>query len=142
MTKKFIAGLACLTLVGCMPHFKETDSYGTNFEDSYSNPESMKPMPNAGDPYTFGGIAEGSGGQMARQSYATDSDSPDFRDATATGVMGEIAKDRTTTEDPSGQGLPGTAPNMTGSMAGNAAAAKAGGSFAPNGTNDPTIVRH
>jgi len=99
--------IGCLSLAGCMPHFKEVDSYNTNFADSFSNPAGIKDMPNTGDPYTFGGVAEGSGGQNARQSYATDNDAHDFRDATATGVMGEISKDRTPTPDQTNGTLPG-----------------------------------
>ena len=113
MTKKLLILLGCVGLAGCVPHFKEMDSYHTAFRDTYTHPESMSAVPDKGDPYTFGGIAEGSGGTMARQSYATDNQSADFRDANATGKLGEISKDRTQTPGgyPGEIGtLPGTAP--------------------------------
>jgi hypothetical protein len=108
--KRLLLLTACVSvLAGCVPHFKEMDSYNTQFQDTYSQEDSVKPLPNTGDPYSFGGIAEGSGGLMARQSYATDNQAPDFRDATETGKMGEIANDRTPTPDPRpGPALPGT----------------------------------
>jgi hypothetical protein len=100
MTKKALILVCCLGMAGCTPpHFKDLDSYHTEFRDSYTYPESVNPMPQKGDPYTFGGVGEGSGGTMARQSFATDTTSPDFRDATDTGKLGEIAKDRTQTPD-------------------------------------------
>ena len=104
MTKKLLALLACVCLTGCMPHFKDMDSYNTLFRNDEVTPSGK------GDPYTFGGIAEGSGGAMARQSYATDNHPPDFRDATANGRLGEIARDRTPT--------PGGLPGVTGKLPG------------------------
>lgn len=101
MVKRLLILCACAGLAGCLPHFKEADSYGTMFRG-----DEVKQMPEKGDPYTFGGIAEGSGGTMARQSYATDSKAADFRDATSTGKMGEIAKERM--QSPGA--LPGAAP--------------------------------
>ena len=94
MVKKLLvlAGLACLA--GCTPpHFKDVDSYGAMFREGEAPPTGK------GDPYTFGGIGEGSGGLMPRQTYADDSQTSDFRDATETGKMGQIDKDRTETAD-------------------------------------------
>lgn len=93
MTKKLLILLACAGMAGCMPHFKDWDSYQTLFRNGETTP------PERGDPYTFGGIAGGSGGKFARQSYATDNNAPDFRDATDSGKLGEIGTDRTPTPD-------------------------------------------
>ncbi|HVT13206.1 MAG TPA: hypothetical protein VHE55_13155 [Fimbriimonadaceae bacterium] len=104
MIKKItILALACVGMAGCMPHFKELDSYNTNFRN-----DEIQSMPGKGDPYTFGGIAEGSGGTYARQSYATDNPTMDARDDTAS--LGEIAKNRTST--------PGGLPGETGTLPG------------------------
>jgi hypothetical protein len=130
MTKKLLILLGCVCLGGCVPHFKEMDSYHTSFHDTYSHPDSVTPPPEKGDPYAFGGIAEGSGGTMARQSYATDNDTPDFRDATGTGTMGEISKDRTHT--------PGGYPGETGTLPGAAHSGSTEQDKAP-ATGDPTV---
>src|SRR5690348_2638646 len=107
MIKRLLFLATCATVMaGCVPHFKDLDSYNTMFRNDEVT------GPGKGDPYAFGGIAEGSGGQMARQSYATDNSAPDIRDATDDGKLGEISRDRTHTTDPRpGPALPGTAGN-------------------------------
>ena len=87
----FWTGL-CAALAGCgLPHFKYKDSQGTLLRDE-------KPV-GTGDPYTFAGIAEGSGGQITRTSHPTDTDSPDMRDTTEVGKIGKIDEPRTRTPD-------------------------------------------
>jgi hypothetical protein len=94
MIKKLLVLLAVVGLAGCTPpHFKEMDSYGSLFRHGEAEPTGK------GDPYTFGGIGEGSGGLMPRQTYADDSKTADFRDATETGKLGQIDKERTPTPD-------------------------------------------
>src|SRR4051812_33056935 len=93
MIKRILILAGCLCMAGCVPHFKDMDSYNIMFRDADEKPHGT------GDPYTFGGIAEGSGGLIARQSHATDDKAPDPRDDTPVGKMGEIDKDRTPTAD-------------------------------------------
>jgi hypothetical protein len=94
MIKKLLVLLAVIGLAGCTPpHFKDMDSYNAMFREGEAPPTGK------GDPYTFGGIGEGSGGLMPRQTYADDSKTTDFRDATETGKLGQIDKDRTPTDD-------------------------------------------
>ena len=114
--KRLLILLACAGITGCMPHFKEADSYGTLFRNDEVTP------PGKGDPYTFGGIAEGSGGTRARQSYATDNDSADPRDDTAR--IGEIANERGET--------PGAYPGETGKLPGTGAGQRTNSSDKPN----------
>jgi hypothetical protein len=107
--RKVLLLTVCVSVAGCVPHFKEMDSYNGQFRDSYSPGGETTTTPNTGDPYTFSGIAEGSGGLMARQSYATDNQATDIRDDTA--KIGEIANDRTPTADSRpGPEMPGTQP--------------------------------
>jgi hypothetical protein len=94
MIKKvlILAGLVCLA--GCTPpHFKEMDSYGAMFREGEAAPTGE------GDPYTFGGMGEGSGGLLPKQTSADDSGAPDPRDDTKTGRLGQFDKDRTETPD-------------------------------------------
>lgn len=91
MIKRILILAGCLCMAGCMPHFKDMDSYHIMFRDKDEKPNGK------GDPYTFGGIGEGSGGLMPRQTYATDSKEVDARDDTTS--LGEIDKDRTSTPD-------------------------------------------
>jgi len=100
--KRFLILLPFALLAGCVPHFKDVDSYNTMFRKTEP--------PGNGDPFTYGGIAEGSGGTIDRTSYATDNQTPDPRDATGTGKLGEIARDRTQT--------PGALPGETGTLPG------------------------
>lgn len=132
--KKILILASCLLMAGCIPHFKEADSYG----DLFRNDE-IKQMPQTGDPYTYGGIAEGSGGTMARQTYATDNPSADFRDATETGRLGKIDSQRTTTPGnlPGTVGiLPGTGPAVATSTIDTGVTARVG-----QGSGTPTPVR-
>jgi hypothetical protein len=76
--KPLLLALLALPLVGCIYKPRSWDSYHSTF---YPNPQE----PNRADPYTFGGIAEGSGGTITRTSYATDTKSPDPRSHTVTG---------------------------------------------------------
>lgn len=105
--KRLVILLGCLSLAGCVPHFKDLDSYNTLFRNQETTP------PDKGDPYAFGGIAGATGGLVARQSYATDNNAPDPRDATETGKLGEIANTRTQ--------VPGSLPGETGALPGTSA---------------------
>jgi hypothetical protein len=92
MIKRLPILLMCLIAAGCMPHFKSNDSYNTMFRE----PEPAQ----YADPYTFGGIGEGSGGTIARQTYPTDTVTPDPRDVTAEGKIGYSGEKRMRTPDP------------------------------------------
>ncbi len=75
--KLLVLPLIAICLSGCyLP--RSIDSYNSTFRPG-------PPEPNRADPYSFGGIADGSGGTMTRTSYSTDSKSPDPRSATETG---------------------------------------------------------
>jgi hypothetical protein len=92
MLKRILILVSCAALAGCgLPHFKYKDSQGTLLRDE-------KPI-GTGDPYTFAGIAEGSGGQITRTSHPTDTNSPDMRDTTEVGKIGKIDEPRTRTPD-------------------------------------------
>ncbi|HTQ09436.1 MAG TPA: hypothetical protein VMI31_05135 [Fimbriimonadaceae bacterium] len=100
--KRLFILLPIVLAAGCMPHFKDVDSYDSMFQTTVP--------PEKGDPFTFDGIAEGSGGTIARASYPTDNSTPDPLDATESGRLGELAKDRT----PTPGDLPGEAGNLPG----------------------------
>jgi hypothetical protein len=90
--KPLLLALMALPMVGCIYRPRSWDSYHSTFQ---ANP----PEPNKADPYTFGGIAEGSGGTLTRTSYATDSKSPDPRSATESG-RAAISLDQPRVEGP------------------------------------------
>ena len=92
MIKRLSILLVCVAAAGCMPHFKSGDSYGAMFREPTPAQES--------DPYTFGGIGEGSGGTIARQTYPSDTKGPDPRDVSATGDMGYTGNQHNRTPDP------------------------------------------
>lgn len=96
MIKRLPILLVCVAAVGCMPHFKSSDSYNAMFREPVPAQET--------DPYTFGGIAEGSGGTIARQTYPTDTQGPDPRAVSATGDAGYTGENRTRTPDPAKKG--------------------------------------
>lgn len=86
--------LAGVISSGCY-HPRSIDSYNSTFRQS-PNP------PGKGDPYGYGGIADGSGGTQTRTSYATDSESSDPLARTNSGAAGRIEEPRLrTTPSPS-----------------------------------------
>jgi hypothetical protein len=72
-------------LAGC--RIKSVESF-----ESAVNPS--PPSPGKGDPYTYGGVAEGTGGLSTKTSYATDTNTPDPLSATETGKAGRIDQPR------------------------------------------------
>jgi hypothetical protein len=85
--KLLILALLALPLTGCYYMPRSLDSYHSTFRP-------VAPEPNRADPYSFGGISEGSGGTQTRTSYATDSKSTDPRSATETGKKAMFDDDR------------------------------------------------
>ncbi len=88
--RKLLTLAACVAVAGCY-HPKGLDSYNTMFRETQAT--------QTGDPYTFGGIGEASGGITPKQSSATDNKSADPREDTLTGRLGMIEPGMGSTTD-------------------------------------------
>lgn len=101
--KKILILLGCACLAGCMPHIKAQDSYGMMFHEA--------PNKNAvGDPYTFGGIGESTGGLVPTTDWG-DVPRVNVREEAATGTLhhtgGETATDKVASPAGGVQPVPG-----------------------------------
>jgi hypothetical protein len=80
-----VLGLAAMSLVGC--RVKSVESFESAVKQSPNSP-------GGGDPYTYGGMAEGTGGLSTKTSYPTDNKSDDPLAVTASGKAGRIDQPR------------------------------------------------
>jgi hypothetical protein len=76
-----VVGMCAVALTGC--RVKSLESFQSAVTESPATP-------GKGDPYAYGGIAEGSGGLQPRSSYASDDRSSDPLGRTETGKAGRL----------------------------------------------------